>query len=36
VIEGAGWRIVPVTWADVTGEPDQTLDRLAFALSVAA
>jgi very-short-patch-repair endonuclease len=35
-IEAAGWRIVHVTWADVTGEPDQTLDRLALALSAAA
>ena len=31
-LEGAGWRIVQVTWADVTREPEQTLDRLAFAL----
>jgi very-short-patch-repair endonuclease len=31
-IEAAGWRIVHVTWTDVTREPDQTLDRLALAL----
>lgn len=35
-IEAAGWRIVHVTWADVTREPDQTLDRLALALRAAA
>ena len=32
VIEAAGWRIVHVTWNDVTYEPDQTLDRLLLAL----
>ena len=31
-IEGEGWRIVQVTWADVTEQPRQTIDRLAFAL----
>jgi very-short-patch-repair endonuclease len=31
-LEAAGWRIVQVTWTDVTREPGQTLDRLAFAL----
>ena len=35
-IEAAGWRIVHVTWADVTREPDQTRDRLALALRAAA
>jgi very-short-patch-repair endonuclease len=35
-IEAADWRIVQVTWADVTGQPGQTVDRLAFALGVAA
>lgn len=35
-IEAAKWRIVHVTWSDVTRTPDQTLDRLAFALRVAA
>jgi very-short-patch-repair endonuclease len=35
-IEAARWRIVQVTWADVTTEPTQTLDRLAIALRVAA
>jgi very-short-patch-repair endonuclease len=36
VIEAADWRIVHVTWADVTREPDQTLDRLSLALRTAA
>jgi very-short-patch-repair endonuclease len=31
-IEAAGWRIVHVTWTDVTREPEQTLDRLTLAL----
>jgi len=35
-IEAAKWRIVHVTWSDVTGTPGQTLERLAFALRVAA
>jgi very-short-patch-repair endonuclease len=35
-IEAAGWRVVQVTWADVTREPDQTLDRLSLALRQAA
>jgi very-short-patch-repair endonuclease len=35
-IEAAGWRIVHVTWSDVTREPDQTLDRLALGLRAAA
>jgi hypothetical protein len=35
-IEHAGWRVVHVTWAEVTREPDQTLDRLSFALRTAA
>ena len=35
-IEAAGWRIVHVTWADVTNAADQTLDRLALALCAAA
>jgi very-short-patch-repair endonuclease len=35
-IEAAGWRIVHVTWADATGEPGRTLERLAFALRAAA
>ena len=34
-IEAAGWRIVHVTWTDVTREPEQTLDRLALALGQA-
>ena len=35
-IEGAGWRIIHVTWADVTAAPAQTVDRLSFALRDAA
>jgi len=35
-IEAAGWRIVHVTWADVTGDTRRTLERLAFALRAAA
>lgn len=35
-IETAGWRIVHVTWTDVTRSPDQTLDRLELALRAAA
>jgi very-short-patch-repair endonuclease len=35
-IEAADWRIVQVTWADVTGQPGQTIDRLSLALGVAA
>jgi very-short-patch-repair endonuclease len=35
-IEAAGWRLVHVTWADVTGEPEQTLDRLDLAWRAAA
>jgi very-short-patch-repair endonuclease len=32
VIEAAGWRIVHVTWDDVTREPARTLDRIRGAL----
>jgi very-short-patch-repair endonuclease len=35
-IESARWRIVQVTWADVTTEPTQTLERLSIALGEAA
>ncbi|MDQ1481504.1 MAG: hypothetical protein QOI44_2365, partial [Actinomycetota bacterium] len=35
-IEAARWRIVQVTWADVTEQPGQTIERLAFALRTAA
>ena len=35
-IEAAGWRVVHVTWEDVTQRPSQTLDRLALALRRAA
>jgi|tagenome__1003787_1003787.scaffolds.fasta_scaffold20871852_1 very-short-patch-repair endonuclease len=31
-IEAAGWRVVHVTWDDVTHAPDRTLDRVALAL----
>jgi very-short-patch-repair endonuclease len=31
-IEAAGWRVVHVTWEDVTRYPVETLDRLALAL----
>jgi very-short-patch-repair endonuclease len=34
-IEAAGWRIVHVTWVDVTREPLQTLDRLSLAIGAA-
>jgi very-short-patch-repair endonuclease len=35
-IEAEHWRIVQVTWADVTEQPEQTLERLSFALREAA
>ena len=35
-IEAAGWRVVHVTWDDVTKFPNETLDRLAIALELAA
>ena len=35
-IEAAGWRLVHVTWTDVTREPGQTLDRLGLAMRAAA
>jgi len=35
-IEKAGWRVVHATWDDVALRPDETLDRLALALHVAA
>jgi very-short-patch-repair endonuclease len=35
-VEAAHWRILPVTWDDVTREPGQTLDRLSQALGEAA
>jgi len=35
-IEAAGWRIVHVTWDDVTCAASQTLDRLARAVREAA
>jgi hypothetical protein len=35
-IEAQGWRIVHVTWDDVTKHPIETLDRLALALRAAA
>jgi very-short-patch-repair endonuclease len=35
-IEAMGWRVVQVTWDDVTLQPDRTLDRLALSLRDAA
>ena len=35
-IEAAGWRIVHVTWDDVTHRPDQTIARIALALGELA
>jgi very-short-patch-repair endonuclease len=35
-IEAAGWRIVHVTWDDVTQRPDQTIARVALALGAEA
>ncbi len=35
-IEAKGWRIVHVTWDDVTKHPAKTLDRLSLALRGAA
>ena len=35
-IEAMQWRIVHVTWDDVTRQPTQTLDRIAFALGILA
>ena len=35
-IEHAGWRVVHVTWTDVTREPEQTLARLSLAMDAAA
>ncbi len=31
-----GWRVIPVTWHDVTRRPQWVLDRLRIALSTAA
>jgi very-short-patch-repair endonuclease len=35
-IEAAGWRIMHVTWDDLTRHPAQTLDRITHALSTKA
>jgi very-short-patch-repair endonuclease len=35
-LELAGWRLVFVTWDDVTHRPDDTRARIALALSAAA
>ncbi len=35
-LEAAGWRIVLVTWDDVTTRPAETIDRLLLALRDAA
>jgi very-short-patch-repair endonuclease len=32
-IEAQGWRLLFVTWDDVTKRPDQTIERIAFALA---
>ena len=34
-LEGMGWRIVHVTWDDVTRRPDETLHRVVLALGLA-
>jgi very-short-patch-repair endonuclease len=31
-LEAAGWRVVQVTWDDVTRQPDRTVERIALAL----
>jgi len=35
-IEAVGWRLVHVTWDDVTKRPEQTLDRIRMALHTMA
>ena len=35
-IEAAGWRVVHVTWDDVSRRPIETLERLSIALEAAA
>jgi very-short-patch-repair endonuclease len=35
-IEAAGWRLIHVTWEDLTETPRRTLDRLAIALGILA
>jgi very-short-patch-repair endonuclease len=35
-LERAGWRIMVVTWDDVTRHPAETLERVALALHRAA
>jgi very-short-patch-repair endonuclease len=35
-IEAMHWRIVHVTWEDVTRAPSRTLDRIASALGILA
>jgi len=35
-IEAMGWRLVHVTWDDVTKRPEQTLDRIRMALHTMA
>lgn len=35
-MEAAGWRMVHVTWDDVTSAPTRTLDRIAIALGILA
>ncbi|HWS44587.1 MAG TPA: DUF559 domain-containing protein [Acidimicrobiia bacterium] len=35
-LESRGWRLVFVTWEDVTERPNETLDRIALALGARA
>jgi very-short-patch-repair endonuclease len=35
-IEALGLRIVHITWDDVTGRPDETVERLWLAISEAS
>jgi very-short-patch-repair endonuclease len=35
-LERQGWRLVTVTWDDVTRRPAATLDRIAIALGLLA
>ena len=35
-LEAAGWRIVHVTWDDVTRHPQQTVERVRMAVQRAA
>jgi very-short-patch-repair endonuclease len=35
LLESMGWRVVVITWDDVTNEPDMTVQRVVDALAVA-